>query len=300
MTKGIGSCEIENADSLDGYGWVSLLKDHPEYADRCDWEKLYEREAERPGYSWFGGDWADLLIAQPQFADQCDWKRLHAHTWARLLRVCPQFSTGCPWEKFDGYDWTNLLAEQPQFACQCDWEKMNGWAWSNLLAAQPQFEDKCTKWDEIGVYDWPILLKAQPQFAKYKEEADRQRQARADAEKKLKKATKSRKPSKVTLEDFQKAVVGLDSSEAAVIMNVSCGEDDEVTYDCDLRGPHGTVVVSGSFKTDDDGKIVSIGEPGIDGSIHSQDDRETVFARLLRRFQGERAFTPKDSPSMRF
>ena len=83
-------------------------------------------------------------------------------------------------------------------------------------------------------------------------------------------------------------------------MNVSCGEDDEVTYDCDLRGPHGTVVVSGSFQTDDDGKIVSIGEPSINGMIHSQDDYETVYARLLRRFQGERAFTPKDSPSMWF
>ncbi len=145
-----------------------------------------------------------------------------------------------------------------------------------------------------------MLLHDAPQFAKYKEEADRQRQARAEAEKKLKKTSKSRKPSKITLEDFQKAVVGLDSSEAAVIMNVSCGEDDEVTYDCDLRGPHGTVVVSGSFQTDDDGKIVSIGEPSINGMIHSQDDYETVYARLLRRFQGERAFTPKDSPSMRF
>ena len=130
------------------------------------------------------------------------------------------------------------------------------------------------------------------------ESADRPRQARAEAEKK--KASKSRQPSEITLEDFQKAVIGLDSHKAAVIMNVCGDEDDEVTYDCDLRGPHGTVVVSGSFQTDDDGKIVSIEEPSIEGVIHSQDDCETVYARLLRRFQGERAFTPKDSPSIWF
>ena len=49
-------------------------------------------------------------------------------------------------------------------------------------------------------------------------------------------STKVRKPTRITWEKFQESVVGLDSSEAAVIMNVSwCDEDKEVLYDIDLK-----------------------------------------------------------------
>lgn len=286
---------------IDAYDLREILIAHPQFAYLCDWEKFYEGELERPGYRWFGGQWADVLIARPQFADKCDWNRLHAHTWAKILSVHPQFFTGCPWEKFDGYDWSTLLSSQPQFACQCDWEKLNAGAWYSLLKEQPQFEDKCTKWDEFGVYDWSQLLEAQPQFIKYKEEVDRKLLVRAAEEKKLKKSSKSRKPARITWEKFQESVVGLDSSEAAVIMNMSFGDEDkEVSYDIDLKGPHGTVVISGTFTVDDDGKIVSIDEPDIEGDLYDDDDYERVYARLLRRFQGEQVFVPKDSPSVFF
>jgi hypothetical protein len=112
-------------------------------------------------------------------------------------------------------------------------------------------------------------------------------------------STKVRKPTRITWEKFQESVVGLDSSEAAVIMNMPCcDEDKEVLYDIDLKGPHGTVVISGTFTVDDDGKIVSIEEPDIEGELYGDDDYELVYGRLLRRFQGEQVFVPKGSPSM--
>jgi hypothetical protein len=60
------------------------------------------------------------------------------------------------------------------------------------------------------------------------------------------------------------------------------------------------VVISGTFTVDDDDKIVSIEEPDIKGELYDDDDYELVYARLLRRFQGEQVFVPKGSPSMFF
>lgn len=114
------------------------------------------------------------------------------------------------------------------------------------------------------------------------------------------KKAKPRKPRSVTWEEFQEAVIGLDASRVAVIMTIGCDWGAEVVYDCDLRGPNGTVIISGFFETDDDGKIVSIEQPNIDGTLYSQDDYEIVYARLLRRFQGELVFVPKGSPSIWF
>ena len=40
----------------DGKAWADLLREHPEFADKCDWSKLNDE------------NWASLLQAQPQLA----------------------------------------------------------------------------------------------------------------------------------------------------------------------------------------------------------------------------------------
>lgn len=45
-------------ESYDGKDWAGLLREHPEFADKCDWSKLTDE------------DWSTLLEKQPQFADK--------------------------------------------------------------------------------------------------------------------------------------------------------------------------------------------------------------------------------------
>lgn len=266
-------------------------------------------------------DELDKLCENPELADKYDkWGDINGMVWLMLLRRQPQFIEKCEFEKFDGCDWAWFLSEYPQYADQCDkWDEMDGMPLGVLVNKQPQFAERCNlaslnvpswidfvkrhpdladkyDWTQVDNWNWCRLLAEYPQFAKHKEEAERIKKEREAMKNKLKKV---RKPPRITWEKFQESVVGLDSSEAAVIMNVSwCDEDKEVLYDIDLKGPHGTVVISGTFTVDDDGKIVSIEEPDIEGELYGDDDYELVYARLLRRFQGEQVFVPKGSPSM--
>ncbi len=43
---------------LDGDDWAKLLRNQPQFADKCDWLKLSDK------------NWDDLLESQPQFADR--------------------------------------------------------------------------------------------------------------------------------------------------------------------------------------------------------------------------------------
>jgi len=55
----------------------------------------------------------NLLEKQPQFADKCDWNKLSGYDWTHLLANQPQFADKCDWSKLDEYDWKNLLDVQP-------------------------------------------------------------------------------------------------------------------------------------------------------------------------------------------
>jgi hypothetical protein len=268
-------------------------------------------------------DELDKLCKNPKLADKYDkWGDINGMVWLRLLERQPQFIEKCEFERFDGCDWAWFLSEYPQYADKCDkWDEIDGMPLGVLLNKQPQFAERCNltsldvpnwidfvkkhpdladkyDWTQVDDWNWRRLLTEYPQFAKYKEESERIKKEREAMKNKQKKV---RKPARITWEKFQESVVGLDSSEAAVIMNMSCGDEDkEVSYDIDLKGPHGTVVISGTFTVDDDDKIVSIDEPDIEGDLYDDDDYERVYARLLRRFQGEQVFVPKDSPSVFF
>ncbi len=55
----------EDWDKLDGFSWSYLLRDQPQFAKHCDWNKLVNK--------W---DWRCLLEKQPQFAKYCDWSKM--------------------------------------------------------------------------------------------------------------------------------------------------------------------------------------------------------------------------------
>ncbi len=107
----------------------------------------------------------------------------------------------------------------------------------------------------------------------------------------------------ISWDEFVDAVIGLDSQSATVMLNMTLGDDDEsgeAMFDCDLEMPDGRVVVSGSFQTDSDGIITSFDDVAISDEDCDYYDEEMVYARLLRRFQGENVFVPRNSPSMFF
>ena len=69
-------------------GWVRLLKDSPQFLDRCDANN---------GWSGFNGyDWQVLLSKQPQFAAKCDacngWDVMSEKNWMRLISRQKQFT----------------------------------------------------------------------------------------------------------------------------------------------------------------------------------------------------------------
>ena len=65
-----------------------------------------------------GSDWADLLIRHPQFADRCNWDCIWNSNWITLLRHQPQFADKCPWDKVNTLNdgqLSFLLDVQPKF-----------------------------------------------------------------------------------------------------------------------------------------------------------------------------------------
>lgn len=145
--------ELENKaktapEQLNGTEWYELIVNHPEYAEKCQWEKL---DAD---------DWGVLLAAKPQFADKCS-------MWDRMNE-----SAALEW----GFGYVTaqiyLLIHQAQFADKFNnWDELPPGDWDALIAEQPQFADKCNCWEQF--YDaythygsWGVIIEKQPQFSK--------------------------------------------------------------------------------------------------------------------------------------
>ena len=90
---------------------LELLKLHPEFADKYNWDKLD------------GCDWSLILTDLPQFADRCPWDKLSGKDWSRLLAEQPQFAEKCPWKKLDEKDLCHLLSKQHQLADRWPWKE---------------------------------------------------------------------------------------------------------------------------------------------------------------------------------
>lgn len=50
----------------------------------------YENHTEEDWSKLSGNDWANLLREYPQFANKCDWKKLNWYDWDYLLKRQPQ------------------------------------------------------------------------------------------------------------------------------------------------------------------------------------------------------------------
>jgi hypothetical protein len=127
---------------MTGVDWVSLLKEQPQFADKCDWSKLD------------GNNWAYLLRYQPQFADKCDkWHEIEADGDDGDGRYYP-FCAG----------WDGILEKQPQLIERCDWGRMKSEDLAWFAVNYPQVADKID-WSRINRRDWSFILRYQPQFA---------------------------------------------------------------------------------------------------------------------------------------
>ena len=50
-----------------------------------------------------GKKWAGLLKEQPELADQCPWDKFQGYDWFELLKELPEFADRCPWDKLRGW-----------------------------------------------------------------------------------------------------------------------------------------------------------------------------------------------------
>ncbi len=120
--------------TMNGYEWMVLLSEHPEYAPLARWERLR------------GEDWCRLLRAQPSLRSQCRWWTLSREQWALLVEegVVPQdwaaFATLSPQEQIAqmqrGSD-RDFLASYDRFTQAQWWE---------LLAARPELASSHGEW----------------------------------------------------------------------------------------------------------------------------------------------------------
>ena len=80
-------CFEENCHlgTFSGIDWSRLLSNRPEYASKCQWQKLD------------GKDWEILLLKQVQFHTFCDWNKLNNSHWLSLLERHPELLL-----KYDG------------------------------------------------------------------------------------------------------------------------------------------------------------------------------------------------------
>ena len=162
-------CPQSALNNVDGYDWVWLLRKHLQLGRYCHWDTLNMQ------------NWVTLLCQHPVFADNCEdyWEILYVKDWASrgnhtsaqakdlllsLVLQQPSLASRCRnwrgWNEFTGDDWVKLLCQAPDnFADKCDWNNLNGDNWATLLSAKPQFADKCN-WD-----NWEQVLINHPTFA---------------------------------------------------------------------------------------------------------------------------------------
>ena len=140
--------------------YPALFKKCSQLMDRCNWTMLNHVE------------WRNLLKEYPQFADKCDkWNEFTTCDWINILRLQPQFSNKCDiWEKFDKDDWWFLLVDQPHFADKCNLSMFKSTDWVKILIIQPQLIVHCNT-SVITEKSKAKLLAKHPDLAKYFPEA---------------------------------------------------------------------------------------------------------------------------------
>ena len=150
---------------------AGFLHNHPEYADRCDWNRLAGLDVR---------DWAWLLRGHPEFADKCDWDRMRRELdgteWVRLLRGHPEFAEHCDWSKLGIDDWMRLLKYRPN----CDelvsrfdkWESLSLDTLCELLGNHPGLRNHCPEavWTKFGPGHWAKLISMDHVYGKKMEE----------------------------------------------------------------------------------------------------------------------------------
>ena len=143
----------------DSREWIRLLRRHPEYADKCDWNRL-RTEVDAL-------EWARLLRARPEFADKCDWNKLRkgldGGKWARLVRGRPEFADRCDWSKLGDDDWRYLLCHRPNDGLVSRFDRWDSFSIEdlcNLLCEHPQLKEWCpeTVWRRFGLGHWAWLI----------------------------------------------------------------------------------------------------------------------------------------------
>ena len=149
---------------INAYGDINTYDGNKKIGYRASVRASVRRLVRRVGYKSVGALWRQLLLSQPQFADKCDWEKLEGSDLSELLKGCPQLSVHCNMGKLSGRDWVSLLIVRPEFSTKCDWSQLDGHHWADLLAQQPQFYE-CCEWDKLNGENWAALLREQPQFA---------------------------------------------------------------------------------------------------------------------------------------
>lgn len=112
-------------DELSCNNWITMItnpKFGGDFVRECDrhngWIKFIERKYER---SCIG--WVELLKDSPQFADKCSamngWKQFNGTEWQTLLSAQPQLINFCDdnngWHLFNEENWMWLIDQQPSF-----------------------------------------------------------------------------------------------------------------------------------------------------------------------------------------
>jgi len=112
--------------------------------------------------SFSGGDWMMLVRDQPQFAERCPWERLSGSDWMFLIRDSPQFADRCLWEKLSGEHVTGILVYQPQLASSELCRKLAEKDWVELLARKPELSRLCSCFEKFSGNDWVKILVRSP------------------------------------------------------------------------------------------------------------------------------------------
>jgi len=139
-----------------GSMWAILLRSCPQFAPRCDWNKLK------------GADWAFLLARKPvpEFWRHCNWSGLNPDDWFYLLKRHPDFSRFCNClGGLSNSQKAELLEKLPGLADRIDWDELTVDEWIKILVSVPDRApvERCP-WFELDADNWASLLKSRPEF----------------------------------------------------------------------------------------------------------------------------------------
>ena len=171
--------------SLSPMMWTQLLSKQPTLAEHCDcWSRFR------------GRDWAALLAAQPQFATKCDFDKLDGNDWGLLLVKQPQLATPDAWKRmakqphdeflspvvrviYNHPELTEcqrrdlsslsmsgkrmLLSRIPALSEQIDTNGFKPMEWARLVTTTPHYAEKCP-FKDINPVELAVILNEQPQL----------------------------------------------------------------------------------------------------------------------------------------